>query len=540
MNRKSKYIKIVAVLLLIVVGLLGCAAQDMQTQNEQQETTQRQETVQQQEEQQEKNKEMISSQADETDTEDAEIATDSGISSVREGFATPEEAVLDYLAGLRDSDFYRMAATFGEGDGAKDIYYQYAVFCGIDQIPEVGHNNVVLLNEGAEVEKLLGELTQQVEAADFSNMEFMGFVPTEALIDAYNSEAYQKKLMLIAQNYGGSELENRIAAIQINDNQYILLFDLIKKDGSWFNFELGGIQADELLPVLLKAAGNQKSEEVQIVQKQLLSGIVWMSENDAEMVSQLLSGQPESLPEPRVSEKTDEQLRVEGEGFDTPQQAAANYLEGFKAHDMEQMISTFAVESYAEHYNMQAELEWMQSYIFTQEDVSLPPVNDFVKDMINYERKAQMIADILAQGNALYLLDEYYRNDSDVAQEYEPFDWEELTEKIDLDSIQILGYLPLESLSDSVATEYLTKTQSRNAEIYGADETENCVIVYEYDGDKYCLFMETVKYNGKWYNYKIGDQVSGVLGIYTEYAGAGPLEAVGDLETVENLIVPIE
>lgn len=536
MIRKGNHIKVVAAILLIVTGLLGCSAKDVQTQSKQQETTQQQETVQLQEELQEKTGETTNTQADEADTEDAGIATDSGL----EGFATPEEAVLDYLAGLRDSDFSRMAATFGGDNGAKDICYQYAVFCGIEQIPEVGHNNVVMLNESAEVEKLLGELTQQVETADFRNLEFMGFVPTEALIDDYNSETYQKMLMLIAQNFGGSELENRMAVIQINDNQYLLLFDLIKKDGRWFNFELGGTQAEELLPLLVKAAENQKSEEVQIVQKQLMSGIIWMSENDAEMVSQLLSGQTESLPEPGGSDKTDQQVQAEGEGFDTPQQAAAGYLEGFKAHDMEQMISTFAVESYADHYNMQAEMEMLQCYVFTQEDVSLPPVNDFVKDMISYERELQMIADILVQGNALYLFDEFYRNDSDVTQENETFDWEELIEKIDWDAVQILGYLPLESLSDFVAPEYLIKTQSRNAEIYGADETENCVIVYEYEGGKYCLFMETVKYNGKWYNYKIGDQVSGVLGIYAEFAGAGPLEAVGDSATMESLIVPVE
>lgn len=506
MSRKRNYIKIAAAILLIAVGLLGCSTKDAQPQSEQQDEQQ----------------DMAQLQADEAGTESTEMTADNALSSAEEGFATPEEAVLNYLAGLRDSDFYRMAATFGEGSAAKNIPYQYALLCGIDQIPEIADSSVVILDEREDAEKMLEELTWRIEETDFGNMEFLGFVPPEELTDTYNSEAYQNGLPLIAQNNGGSELANLVAVIKISEKQYMLYFDTIKIDDRWYNFALGGILAN-----------------VMYIEAEAV-GVVQLDAHDEKVVKHLLSDNPESLPEPRVSEKTDEQLRVEGEGFDTPQQAAANYLEGFKAHDMEQMISTFAVESYAENYNMQAELEWMQSYIFTQEDVSLPPVNDFVKDMINYERKAQMIADILVQGNALYLLDEYYRNDSDVAQEYEPFDWEELTEKIDLDSIQILGYLPLESLSDSVAPEYLTKTQNRNAEIYGADETENCVIVYEYDGDKYCLFMETVKYNGKWYNYKIGDQVSGVLGIYTEYAGAGPLEAVGDPEAVESLIVPIE
>lgn len=531
MNRKRNYIKTAAVTLLMVTGLLGCSSKDtLQPQDEQQETMQMQETEQTKEGQQESTQPGIS------DAESIAQTADSAENSTEKGFETPEAAVMAYLAGLRDDDFVRMVDTFGEGSGAGKIPFQYSLLCGIDMIAEANSGNIVRLNDSEEVEKFLEQLTQKIEAADFGSMEFIGFVPPEELIDTYSSDEHQEKLLAIAQRNGGSELESRMAVIQVNENQYILLLDVIKRDGRWYLFELGGNLAGELEPALMKSAGGQMNEEVQRARIQLLYGIIELSEEDTKMLKQFLSDVPESLPEAEIGAQA---IWVEGEGFDTPQQAGASYLEGLKAHDMDQMMSTFSVESYAEHYNMQAELEWLQCYVFAQPDVTLPPVNDFTKAMISYERKKQLKEDILNQGNALYQWREFL-NDSKSEFDDVLLEWEELAEKTELYSIEILGYIPPEALSESYLSDSMLDILKRQAEIYGADKVENCVIVFECDGDQYCLFTEAVDYGGKWYNSKLGNQVEMLLGISTVFVGTEPIEMISAQETVENLIIPIE
>ena len=117
MNRKRKYFKTMAAALFMMSVLLGCSAE---------------ETAQMQEEA--------------PSTENTIITAD----STEEGFATPEEAVIAYLTGLKNNDFGCMADTFGEGNGAEDISRQYAYLCGIDLIPEMADSSVVMISGSEE------------------------------------------------------------------------------------------------------------------------------------------------------------------------------------------------------------------------------------------------------------------------------------------------------------------------------------------------------------------------------------------------------
>ncbi len=480
MNRKRKCFKTVAAALVTISVLLGCSAEEM---------TQMPEEA--------------------SSTENTIIPAD----STEEGFATPEEAVIAYLTGLKNNNFGCMADTFGEGNGAEDISRQYAYLCGIDLIPEMADSSVVMISGSEEAEKLLNQIVQQMEAVDFSSMEFLGFVYPDDLTDTYSTDTYQENLSVIAQNYGGSDFANRVAAIQIDGRQYMLFFDIIKRDDRWYNFQLGGFLANMV--------GLERES----------AGTVRLDTDDEKILKTLLSGAPEKLPEAGKDVQA-VQPRVEAEGFDSPQQAAAGYLEGLKEQDMEQMLSTFAVESYAENYNLQAYLEYMQSYFFMQQDVNLPPVNAFVKAMISYERMEHLKKDIHEQGRALYVCTSYFDN-SQITQEDVSFEWEELPEKINLDSIEILGFISPETLSEYYGTEQMLKIQNRHAQICGADQIKDCVVVFSCDEGTYCLFMESVEYNGKWYNSQFGNTTSLLLNIYSEYKGTMPIDAIADLEDYE-------
>ncbi len=287
----------------------------------------------------------------------------------------PEEAVLSYLAGLKENNFGHMLNTFGEGNGAGDIPLQYAYLCGITKMPEIAIGQFIPISGSEDAEKLLEQITLKIEETDFGGLEFLGFLSPETFTGGSLPDTYQQQLSAIAKANGGSELRNILAAIQIDENKYLLFIDTIKRDGRWFNFALGSTLAKEL-----------KLEEFE----EGTAGTVRMDTKDEKMPKKFLDGTPDRLPESAAHTSASVQPRMESEGFGTPQQAASAYLEGLEAHDLEQMSSTFSIENYAEHYDLQAFSEYYQACFFMKQDVSLPPVNSFVKAMIGYERKNRL------------------------------------------------------------------------------------------------------------------------------------------------------
>lgn len=120
-----------------------------------------------------------------------------------------------------------------------------------------------------------------------------------------------------------------------------------------------------------------------------------------------------SLPQPGKNTITCKQ--AESGGFDTPQEAAAAYLEGLKTCDTERMLGTFAVESYARNFDFQAYMEYMQSYVLSQQEVKIPIANDFIQDITGCKRREQIKEDMLRQGNsgeAFFWLGRTIRGDS--------------------------------------------------------------------------------------------------------------------------------
>lgn len=248
------------------------------------------------------------------------------------GFATPEEAVKAYLTGFRDNDFERMANTFWDENRADNISRQYAILCGIDIIPEISSNRYLTIKETQDAQKLVKRLEQQIESADFTNMECRGFIPLERLTDIYLSESYQKNLAALAKQNGGSQLDSRMAVIRVNSGSYALLFDIIQYENEWYIFQLGGILS-QVLGLEMETAGTLR-----------------LDAEDEKIMEKLINNTSEELPQ---WEKAAARPKTESKGFDTPEQAAIAFLNGLKAKDWEQMLGTFSVESYGEHYDLQ-------------------------------------------------------------------------------------------------------------------------------------------------------------------------------------------
>ena len=434
------------------------------------------------------------------------------------GFDTPEEAVKAYLAGLRDNDLEQMADTFWDESEADNISRQYAILCGIDLIPEISSDKYLIIKESQDIQKLMNKLEQQIKTTDFSDMELRGFIPLEKLTDIYRSEPYQKNLAALAKKNGGNQLDTRMAVIRINKDSFSLLFDIIQYEDKWYIFKIGGMLS-HILGLDIEMAGTLR-----------------LDTEDEKIIKDIINNTSEELPKWK---ETATRPKTESEGFATPQQAAIAFLDGLKAQDWEQMLGTFSVESYAEHYDLQAYTEYTQTYVYMKQDVSLPAVNEFVKAIVIRDRKKKVEKSIRQQGKGLYFSSKYTKGQAPM-QEDTFHEWEDITEKMALESINVLGVITDDAVDKLVGADIIEKMRDnlapQKAALLGTDQIKDCIIVYECEGESYLLFMETASYDGKWYNNEIGNGIATALGIPIEYVGAAPIELIGNEEEVREMM----
>lgn len=434
------------------------------------------------------------------------------------GFDTPEEAVKAYLAGLRDNDLEQMADTFWDESEADNISRQYAILCGIDLIPEISSDKYLIIKESQDIQKFMNKLEQQIKTTDFSDMELRGFIPLEKLTDIYRSKPYQKNLAALAKKNGGNQLDTRMAVIRINKDSFSLLFDIIQYEDKWYIFKIGGMLS-HILGLDIEMAGTLR-----------------LDTEDEKIIKDIINNTSEELPKWK---ETATRPKTESEGFATPQQAAIAFLDGLKAQDWEQMLGTFSVESYAEHYDLQAYTEYTQTYVYMKQDVSLPAVNEFVKAIVIRDRKKKVEKSIRQQGKGLYFSSKYTKGQAPM-QEDTFHEWEDITEKMALESINVLGVITDDAVDKLVGADIIEKMRDnlapQKAALLGADQIKDCIIVYECEGESYLLFMETASYDGKWYNNEIGNGIATALGIPIEYVGAAPIELIGNEEEVREMM----
>lgn len=436
------------------------------------------------------------------------------------GFESPESAVKAYLEGLKANDFNRMADTFAAESSVDDILRQYTVLCRMD----LNSNGCISLKEPEDVKQFLEKLTGQMKSVDFGSMKLLGFIPPESLSDTYGSDAHQNNMVKLAEKYGGGKMESCVAAIELGENKYILIFDVLERDGQWFNLQLGGILAN-----MTGIDGN-------------MAGTMPLDAEDEQMLKQFIADSSQNLFEsgtevPDAEEPT--ASIVESEGFDSPQKAAEAYLEGLKANESDQMISAFSVESYVDHYDLQANLENVHGYVFLQQEFDLPVVNDFSRDLNIQSRKKRITEDIVKQYAALCIIDGKDLRNSNVMEEENSSSMPtELSDQLDLSSMKILGYLSPEALSEVYGSAGSLDSRARQAKVCGAGSVESCVVVFELEGNRYCFCTDAVEYKDKWYIRQLGGQISTLLDIPVNLAGIMPVAALDEPE-VEKLIAPI-
>ena len=222
-------------------------------------------------------------------------------------------------------------------------------------------------------------------------------------------------------------------------------------------------------------------------------------------------------------------VRFEGEGYESPEEAVVAYLEALKKGDVEGMLATFAIETYVAEMDAQADLErtgvFQPSY-----GMRLPLGGDYQRQVAVAVRYGQL-AESLASQWMLYSWPEGYAafdgasvalsEDGDaeaflagLAEDDAAALWQEM---------EVVGFVEPERMS----TQYSDGSQSRarQAASYGCDEIVSVVAKLDIGGEEWYQCMDAARYGEKWYNLSLIGYIGHLLGLSLYSGGLVPAAA---------------
>lgn len=209
--------------------------------------------------------------------------------------------------------------------------------------------------------------------------------------------------------------------------------------------------------------------------------------------------------------------RVEGPGFDTPEQAAEAYLDALRNADVDQLIATFAMETYVERFNFEKSLNRIKAYTPAMEQ-RLPPANDFTKVVNLAQRQGNLAAAICRQYLALFIDDMTILEGVPL-----PLTEEETAELARtladpaclqaLRTLRLVEFLPPAQLSDMYDSERNRENIAVRAAMFGADELADVAARVEIGNRRYLFFFDVVRYGDRWYNLDHAGNLANLMGV---------------------------
>ena len=213
-------------------------------------------------------------------------------------------------------------------------------------------------------------------------------------------------------------------------------------------------------------------------------------------------------------------IRYEGAGFDTPEDAVACYMNGLKNLDFEQMLSAYAWETQASHYDAKELIKYLKSYSPLSPG-RMPSFNGFMQTANLHALRAnetKAIYDALE----VYLMGEEYHQGMTIALKDEE-EAEAFLQKFDngkLEQLSGMGeilFLPPDLVTDG------TFSFEKNQENFatqtardGADEVVNVVAAAPVGLGMLVCAPTVARYGDRWYMVSVSSVTQFLLSIETK------------------------
>lgn len=216
--------------------------------------------------------------------------------------------------------------------------------------------------------------------------------------------------------------------------------------------------------------------------------------------------------------------KTEGDGFASPEAAAAAYVEAFKNEDMDQMLAAFAVETFAANFDFDEYVENTQMYAPT---VDFIPNTGAVSERLNAEAQRGVIT---KEARYQYLTLSGWKG-ADYAQNAAMLSdfgsGAQLREGIfgsDEQSVfadmELLGFVDMAALNDSYAgmAENMKAALPKN---FGADEAQPLAAYIKSNGKNWIMCLDAGKYGDSWYLIKAHGSLEYAMNTSVNYLTGG-------------------
>lgn len=237
-----------------------------------------------------------------------------------------------------------------------------------------------------------------------------------------------------------------------------------------------------------------------------------------------LAGQ-EYIIRNRSGEKFNKQYRYEGPGYDTPEDAAIAYLYGLRDRDYLSMISTFAIESYIDNYDLNAFLARVKSYTLSFE-VRIPTNDKESRELNILYRLSKVVDMMLMQYLYITIPTAYSEGGLRILQTEE--EQKTFLETVNSEmaaypfaDLEILDVLQANQVDERYDMELNQKNIANQAMTFTREvkNVANLGVVFRADNHKWMFCPQLVSYNDCWYIASLQGNLAHLQGI--NYAGGG-------------------
>ena len=225
--------------------------------------------------------------------------------------------------------------------------------------------------------------------------------------------------------------------------------------------------------------------------------------------------------------------KVEGNGFDAPEDALAAYINGLIDCNFDEMMAAFAVETYAANYNVAKAIEWSKAFVPTIMNY-VPPVSDFSVRLNIETRRAEISRTmtahylILADSEGLcgednngmpIPLDAYDSTDA-LFEELYPVDETALLSSL---SFKDEFYDPA-LLNESYSSDLTRNNMLKRADFISGEDMASVAAKLYAGEESFLLMADAVKLNGKWYLYSMGGTLGSIAALPANNQGMFPMK----------------
>lgn len=217
---------------------------------------------------------------------------------------------------------------------------------------------------------------------------------------------------------------------------------------------------------------------------------------------------------------------IEGPGFDTPEDAILAYAGALQKGDVQEILSTFAVETYVDNFDLSAYLENTGAYTVAVQQ-PIPSSDAYTRELNLIARQYHITRNLTYMYMGLGKVENYvapipfngdpYEEPAQLVAALVNDNWMDTLAKLETGRV-----LRLEDLFD--------KSGQMNASLEGQRKSLNCeelvplALEVTIDSQRYYLCVDAACYNGRWYNCNFFGTIGAYLGADALHGGLYLLE----------------